>query len=40
MPVWGYEFFGDEADDEAAHAEASGRIERVVNYLRSVQRGE
>jgi mono/diheme cytochrome c family protein len=40
MPVWGYEFFGDEPDDEAAHAEASARIERLVNYLRSIQRGE
>jgi hypothetical protein len=40
MPVWGYEFFGDEPDDEAAHAEASVRIERLVSYLRSIQRGE
>lgn len=40
MPVWGYEFFGDEPDDEAAHAEASDRIDRVVSYLHSLQRGE
>jgi hypothetical protein len=40
MPVWGYEFFGDEPDDEAAHAEASVKIERLVSYLRSIQRGE
>jgi mono/diheme cytochrome c family protein len=40
MPVWGYEFFGDDADDEAAHGRASEKIERLVHYLRSIQRGE
>lgn len=38
MPVWGYEFFGDEPNDEAAHRQATRKIERVVAYLRSIQR--
>jgi len=38
MPVWGYEFFGDDADDELAHRKATDKIERVVSYLRSIQR--
>jgi mono/diheme cytochrome c family protein len=38
MPVWGYEFFGDDPDDEAAHARATHKIDRVVGYLRSIQR--
>jgi mono/diheme cytochrome c family protein len=38
MPIWGYEFFGDSASDEAAHREASAKIDSVVAYLRSVQR--
>jgi mono/diheme cytochrome c family protein len=38
MPVWGYEFFGDETDDETAHARAVGKIDSLVEYLRSIQR--
>ena len=38
MPVWGYEFFGDDPDDESAHAQATQKIGRVVSYLRSIQR--
>lgn len=38
MPVWGYEFFGDAPDDEQAHRQATAKIERVVSYLRSIQR--
>jgi len=38
MPVWGYEFFGDAADDEAAHAQASAKVEGLVRYLNSIQR--
>jgi mono/diheme cytochrome c family protein len=38
MPVWGYEFFGEDADDQAAHARASAKVERLVQYLRSIQR--
>jgi len=37
MPVWGYEFFGPEADDEAAHGRATLKIDRLVSYLRSIQ---
>ena len=37
MPVWGYEFFGSEGDDEAEHRQASQRIDSVVNYLRTLQ---
>lgn len=38
MPVWGYEFFGDDPDDEVAHRKAAEKIDGVVNYLRSIQR--
>jgi hypothetical protein len=38
MPVWGYEFYGDNADDEAAHEQAARTIDRLVTYLRSIQR--
>jgi mono/diheme cytochrome c family protein len=38
MPVWGYEFFGDDADDEVAHRQATDKIDRLVAYLRSIQR--
>lgn len=40
MPVWGYEFFGDDADDEVAHRQATQKVERLVSYLRSIQRVE
>ena len=40
MPVWGYEFFGDDQDDEAAHRKASERVKGLVEYLRSLQRAE
>jgi mono/diheme cytochrome c family protein len=38
MPVWGYEFFGDDPDDEAAHRQATEKIERLVRFLQSIQR--
>lgn len=38
MPVWGYEFFGESADDEQAHSQASRKIEQLVDFLRSIQR--
>jgi mono/diheme cytochrome c family protein len=38
MPVWGYEFFGDDASDEAAHREATEKIESLIRFLQSVQR--
>lgn len=40
MPVWGYEFFGDDADDEVAHRRATEKVDRLVAYLRSIQRTE
>jgi mono/diheme cytochrome c family protein len=38
MPIWGYEFFGDDADDEAAHKQATDKVDQLVAYLRSIQR--
>jgi len=38
MPVWGYEFFGDDEDDEVAHRRATDKVDRLVAYLRSIQR--
>ncbi|HXR88889.1 MAG TPA: c-type cytochrome [Steroidobacteraceae bacterium] len=38
MPVWGYEFFGQQADDERAHAQAAEKVDALVNYLRKRQR--
>jgi mono/diheme cytochrome c family protein len=40
MPVWGYEFFGDDADDEVAHQQATAKVDRLVAYLRSIQRND
>jgi len=38
MPVWGYEFFGNDPDDEVAHRQATEKIERLVRFLQSIQR--
>ena len=38
MPIWGYEFYGDSDDDAVAHRQASEKIDRVVDYLKSLQR--
>jgi mono/diheme cytochrome c family protein len=38
MPVWGYEFFGNDPDDEVAHRQATEKIERLVRFLQSMQR--
>ena len=38
MPIWGYEFFGDDADDEVAHRQATDKVDQLVAYLRSIQR--
>ena len=38
MPVWGYEFFGNDADDESAHRAATQKVARLVAYLHSIQR--
>lgn len=40
MPVWGYEFFGDDVDDEVAHRQATDKVDRLVAYLHSIQRTE
>jgi mono/diheme cytochrome c family protein len=40
MPVWGYEFFGDDEDDEVAHRRATETVDRLVAYLRSIQRAD
>lgn len=37
MPVWGYEFFGTDVDDEQAHRQASEKVDRLVAYLKSIQ---
>jgi mono/diheme cytochrome c family protein len=39
MPVWGYEFWIEEGADATAEAEARGVINRLVEYLRSIQAG-
>lgn len=38
MPVWGYDFFGPQGDDELAHEQATERVERLVTYLGKLQR--
>jgi hypothetical protein len=38
MPVWGYEFFGMEGDDETAHQQATDKVERLVKFLSTLQR--
>lgn len=40
MPVWGYEFFGTDADDEVAHRQSENKIDSLVSYLRLLQRPE
>ena len=37
MPVWGYEFFGTEGNDQNVHSKASQRIDTLVEYLRNIQ---
>ena len=37
MPVWGFEFYGTDADDSAAHRQATETITRLVEYLRTIQ---
>ena len=38
MPVWGYEFWIEEGADAPAEEETRALIERLVDYLRSIQR--
>jgi mono/diheme cytochrome c family protein len=37
MPVWGYEFYGPDSDDETAQREANERVERLTRFLGSIQ---
>ncbi len=37
MPVWGYEFFTGDGDDQTAHKQASDMVDRLVEYLGSIQ---
>jgi mono/diheme cytochrome c family protein len=37
MPVWGYEFFGPDADDETAQRQATERVKRLTRFLGSMQ---
>lgn len=37
MPVWGYEFWVEEGGDVVAEEEARIMIDRLVNYLESIQ---
>jgi hypothetical protein len=38
MPVWGYEFWNEEGADAEAEAQARAVINRLVEYVRSIQR--
>jgi mono/diheme cytochrome c family protein len=40
MPVWGYEFFGDDPDDRLAHQQATEKIEQLVKFLEELQQLE
>jgi mono/diheme cytochrome c family protein len=40
MPVWGYEFWVEEGGDVIAQAAVREAIAKLVDYLRSLQRGE
>jgi mono/diheme cytochrome c family protein len=37
MPIWGYELFTGEGDDEAAHQKVTDMEHRIVKYLESIQ---
>jgi len=38
MPVWGQEFYATSRDDAARRARSNELIDRLVEYLRSIQR--
>jgi mono/diheme cytochrome c family protein len=40
MPVWGYEFWVEEGGDVNAQRAARNAIEKLVEHLRSIQRGD
>ena len=37
MPVWGYEFYRSDLDDETAQRQATERVERLTQFLGSIQ---
>jgi mono/diheme cytochrome c family protein len=37
MPVWGFEFYGNVTDDALARKQAEETIQRLVDYLRTIQ---
>lgn len=39
MPVWGYEFWVEEGGDVVAQSAVRDAIDKLVDFLRSVQRG-
>jgi len=40
MPVWGYEFWVEEGGDVNAQKAVRGAINKLVEHLRSIQRGD
>ncbi len=40
MPIWGYELFTGEGDDQAAHQRVLDIEHRIVKYLQSIQQTE
>ena len=39
MPVWGFEFYGNNTDDTIAREQANQTITRLVDYLETIQPG-
>jgi hypothetical protein len=37
MPIWGYDLFTGEGDDETAHQQVLDREHRIVTYVESLQ---
>ena len=40
MPVWGYEFWVEEGGDVVAQTAVRDAINKLVEHLRSIQRGD
>jgi len=38
MPVWGWEFYGYEGEDAGRRRRVAELIDRMVEYLQSIQR--
>jgi mono/diheme cytochrome c family protein len=39
MPIWGYDLFTGEGDDETAHQQVLDMEHRIVKYIESIQEG-